>query len=166
MYIEIHEDQVIKYQGNIVPLSPYNINSISAVLKYSIKSTNTGSAQNESKGDTPVKNLEHKIKEKFDIPAWNSLRHTFTLALDTDCTQFMEANRTITISHWGNVNIKDHLSLRNNGAEFVGEYNPSLLPKYRPKSVYYGQTINLDYNTWGFSLRDELGNISSTTVII
>lgn len=77
--------------------------------------------------------------------------------------EFIEANRTITISHWGNVKVHDQLSLRNNGAEFFGEYNPLLMQK--SKSYFKGVTIELPYNTWGFSLRDELGNISSTKVI-
>lgn len=74
----------------------------------------------------------------------------------------MEANRTITVSHWGNINIHDNLQLKNNGAEFLGEYNPILLPKFKPESMFHGVTIKLPEKTWGFSYRDEIGNVSST----
>lgn len=142
--IKIDEKQIIKYEVGLVPVSPYKIQSLRGKLTYSTKAK------------------VHQFPEKTDIRPWNHKKHSFTLHLDTDCVQFIEANRTITISHWGNVNIHDNLKLRNNGAEFTGEYNPILLPKYKPESMFHGVSIHLPTNTWGFSLRDEIGNVSST----
>jgi hypothetical protein len=144
--IKIDEKQIIKYELSLVPVSPYKTTSLRGKLTYSTKAK------------------VHQFPIKENIRAWNYKKHSFTLHLDTDCVQFMEANRTITISHWGNVNIHDDLRLRNNGAEFIGEYNPILLPKYKPESMFHGVSIHLPVNTWGFSLRDEIGNVSSTIV--
>lgn len=142
--IRIDEKQIIKYEIGLVPVSPYKMDNLRGKLTYSTKAK------------------VHQFPPRTNIRAWNHKKHSFTLHLDTDCVQFIEANRTITISHWGNVNIHDNLKLRNNGAEFIGEYNPILLPKYKPESMFHGVGIHLPTNTWGFSLRDELGNVSST----
>ena len=144
--IKIDEKQIIKYELSLVPVSPYKIGALRGKLTYSTKAK------------------VHQFPAKENIRAWNYKKHSFTLHLDTDCLQFMEANRTITVSHWGNVNIHDDLRMRNNGAEFIGEYNPILLPKHKPESMFHGVSIHLPVNTWGFSLRDEIGNISSTIV--
>lgn len=34
--------------------------------------------------------------------------------------------------------------------------------KHKPETLFHGVTALLPVNTWGFSLRDELGNVSST----
>jgi len=132
----------------LIPATPYEIQRLVGRLTYTRKSK------------------QHNFNVVKDVAPWTLKRHTFTLHLDTDCTQFIEANRTVTISHWGNVKIQDQLNLRNNGAEFIGEYNPILMPKYKPESMFHGISIDLPKNAWGFSYRDEIGNISSTKATI
>ena len=76
-----------------------------------------------------------------------------------------KSSRDIEISHWGNIKITEVYDMENRAARFVGEYSVVDLkrdPRGTAKNAFRGAIIKLPYNTWGFSFRDELGNISTS----
>ena len=75
------------------------------------------------------------------------------------------SSRYIEISHWGNIKFTEQYDMQNRAAKFVGEFSTL---DFNERNTHVGRnafrmsTIELPFNTWGFSYRDELGNISTS----
>ena len=74
-----------------------------------------------------------------------------------------EATKTVTVSHWGNINVDEHFELENVGAKLKGEFSRVDYDYYR-KGDNCLKTIFAEYPVYiqGMYFHDYIGNISST----
>jgi len=73
--------------------------------------------------------------------------------------------RNIEISHWGNINFSEEYDMENRAAKLTGHFSTLDFNKrnrHVGKNAFRGTEIKLPYSTWGFSYRDELGNITTS----
>lgn len=81
---------------------------------------------------------------------------------------FEKVVRTIEISHWGNIHIKEEYTLVNEGAKLKGEFGRVVFNKYNPqagKHALKSFQSQLPFDCWGVYYRDEIGNISTSNAV-
>lgn len=75
------------------------------------------------------------------------------------------SSRYIEVSHWGNVKFSEVYDMENRGAKLIGHFSNIDFTDKNPKAgrnAFKRAQIELPYEAWGFSYRDELGNISTS----
>lgn len=79
------------------------------------------------------------------------------------------SSRYIEISHWGNIKFSEVYDMHNRAAKLVGHFSNIDFPNRRPtdqsnagRNSFRYSDIELPYEAWGFSYRDELGNITTS----
>jgi hypothetical protein len=109
-------------------------------------------------------------REKFsaaDVAPLSPTLQRVKFVLNVHFVQSSHTKRYIEISHWGNIYISDQYYLHNRGAKFRGPFSTIDFNKGRKdtgKTAWRKQDIKLPYNAWGLFYRDEIGNISTSTV--
>jgi hypothetical protein len=76
-----------------------------------------------------------------------------------------KSSRHIEVSHWGNVKFTETYDMVNRAANFTGHFSTLDFNKrnhHVGRNAFRMSHIKLPYNAWGFSYRDELGNISTS----
>lgn len=75
------------------------------------------------------------------------------------------SSRYIEVSHWGNIKFSETYDMVNRGANLVGHFSNidfSERNQDAGRNAFRFSDIELPYEAWGFSYRDELGNISTS----
>lgn len=78
---------------------------------------------------------------------------------------FTEMQRTIEISHWGNINVEDHIEMINEGAGVKGEWGRIDFNLYDPsngRAAIKIVEIDLPRYIRGLYFYDYIGNISTS----
>lgn len=76
-----------------------------------------------------------------------------------------KSQRYIEISHWGNIKFSEEYDMQNRAAQLTGHFSRVDFDSRNPKvarNAFRASRIELPYEAWGFSFRDELGNISTS----
>ena len=76
--------------------------------------------------------------------------------------------RRVILSHWGNIKFEEDYDMVNDAAEFKGSFSTLDFNDGNPKvgkQAFRKSVIKMPYSAWGFSYRDELGNITTSTII-
>ena len=146
--INLFEDQKVRVVLLKVPASPYPIekSAFEAVLGTDRKQEKSSAAD-----VAPLSPVEQRVK----------------FALNTHFVQSSRTKRYVEISHWGNIYVSDEYYLHNRGAKFRGAFSTIDFNKGRKdtgRTAWRKQDIRLPYNAWGLFYRDEIGNISTSTV--
>lgn len=109
-------------------------------------------------------------REKFsavDVAPLSPVQQRIKFVLNVHFVQSSRTKRYVEISHWGNIYVSDEYYLHNRGAKFRGAFSTIDFNKGRKdtgKTAWRRQDIKLPYNAWGLFYRDEIGNISTSTV--
>ena len=88
--------------------------------------------------------------------------------LDEPIPIFTDAERTIEVSHWGNIEVREHFEIFNEAAGINGEFSRVDYNSYNPNS---GKTAikeiesDLPVHIRGLSYYDFIGNISSSNAL-
>jgi len=78
---------------------------------------------------------------------------------------FNYANKTLQISHWGNIAIEEQFQIENIGAKLNGEFGRIDYDEYSRtggKNALTEFSAKLPLRAWGLWYRDEIGNISTS----
>lgn len=81
---------------------------------------------------------------------------------------FTEATKTIEVSHWGNINVKEYYSLHNEGAGVKGEWGRVDYNAYNPNDGKHAiKVVDLVLPRYvrGLSYYDYIGNISTSAAV-
>lgn len=149
--INLFEDQKAKITVYKVPASPYKIEKASLDMSYGEPSSaKTEKSENSAVVSplSPVSTILHFVINMHFV--------------ESEITK-----RYIEISHWGNVYFKDLYMLHNRAAKLRGPYSTIDFNKGRKdtgRNAFKQETIRLPETAWGLFYRDEIGNISTSTV--
>lgn len=149
--VTLFDDQKVRVQAYKVPASPYKIEKVEYKVKY-------GDARTPTRDEQTVRN---------PVEPFSPVATTLHFVLNTHFVHSRKTTRYIEISHWGNIFFKDEYYLHNRGAKLRGAFSTIDYNKGRKdtgKNSYRAENIKLPVNAWGFYYRDEIGNISTTTV--
>jgi len=149
-HIDLFEDQKVLLTAYKIPASPYRIEKSSFSITY---------------GDTGNQKKEKGEAASIAPLSPTSLRLHFILNIPF--MQTSTSKRYIEVSHWGNAYLKDEYKLHNRGAKFRGAFSTIDFHKSRKdtgKNAFRSETIKLPVNAFGLFYRDEIGNISTSTV--
>jgi oligosaccharyltransferase complex subunit alpha (ribophorin I) len=78
---------------------------------------------------------------------------------------FTEVQKTIDVSHWGNVGITENYKIVNTGPSLKGEFSRVTYgsrSQADAKNAFRGIEFDLPYEIWGLYYLDEVGNISTS----
>ena len=151
-HIDMFEDQKIELRILSVPASPYRIDKAGIELVYGDPNGGRRTEKTESPGPYLPFTFTGDVR-----------RYT----LNIHFVQSKYTKRYVEISHWGNVYFNDEYLLHNRGAKFRGAFSTIDFNKGRRdtgKNAFRGETITLPHNAWGLFYRDDIGNISTSTV--
>ena len=150
--IDMFEDQKVLLNAYKVPASPYRIEKSSFSITYG-----DAGSQRKEKGDAT------------NIAPLSPSTVRLHFVLNVHFVQTSTTKRYIEVSHWGNAYIKDEYKLHNRGAKFRGAFSTIDFHKSRKdtgKNAFRSETIKLPVNAFGLFYRDEIGNISTSTVSV
>ena|SRR3990167_527383 len=148
--IDLFEDQKVLLTAYKVPASPYRIEKAVSTITYG----DVGS-QRKEKGEATAVNPLSPVSVRLHF------------VLNVPFVQTSITKRYIEVSHWGNAYFKDEYKLHNRGAKFRGAFSTIDFHKSRKdtgKNAFRSETIKLPVNAFGLFYRDEIGNISTSTV--
>lgn len=151
-HIDLFEDQKVQLTAYKVPASPYRIEKSSFSITYG-----DAGSQRKEKGDAS------------NISPLSPTTVRLHFVLNVHFVQTSTTKRYIEVSHWGNAYIKDEYKLHNRGAKFRGSFSTIDFHKSRKdtgKNAFRSETIKLPVNAFGLFYRDEIGNISTSTVSV
>ncbi|XP_031839429.1 dolichyl-diphosphooligosaccharide--protein glycosyltransferase subunit 1 [Nomia melanderi] len=154
------EKQLVKYMGNIYLYSPYNI--MKQTTTVSLPSRNIESytkLKPVSQSDSmitygPYEKLPPFSHEELNIHFENNNKFLTVIKLE----------RSIEISHWGNIAVEEHIDLLHTGALLKGSfsrYEYARESKLGQASIQSFDTI-LPAAASDIYYRDEIGNISTS----
>ena len=78
---------------------------------------------------------------------------------------FKKAEKSIEVSHWGNIAIEEKYLMRNEGALLSGEYGRVDFNEYTDQAGASAlKSLDAEYpiHTWGMYYTDDIGNISTS----
>lgn len=149
--ISLFDDQKVHATVYAVPASVYTVEKSVGQVIYGSKDS--------------TKRSEYST-DQVKAPLLSSKR-TLAFILNIHFVHSKLTKRYIEISHWGNVYFNDEYYLHNRGAKFRGEYSNIDFNKYNVntgKNAFREERIRLPTTAWGFFYRDEIGNITTSTV--
>lgn len=151
-HIDLFEDQKLLLTAYKVPASPYKIEKVVSTITYG----DVGS-QRKEKGEASNVNPLSPVSVRLHF------------VLNIPFVQTSTTKRYVEVSHWGNAYFKDEYKLHNRGAKFRGAFSTIDFHKSRKdtgKNAFRSETIKLPVNAFGLFYRDEIGNISTSTVSV
>lgn len=148
--INLFEDQKVRVVLHKVPASVYPIEKSEFEAVYG-----TDGAQKQEKFSAT------------EVAPLSPVLQRIKFVLNVHFVQSSRTKRYVEISHWGNIYVSDEYYLHNRAAKFRGPFSTIDFNKGRKdtgKTAWRQQKIELPYNAWGLFYRDEIGNISTSTV--
>lgn len=146
--VNLFDDQKVLATVYKVPASPYHIKIATCEVSY---------------GDS------NKV-ERFSATNISPLRPSSVslhFPLNMHFVHSKATTRYIEISHWGNIYFNDQYLLHNRAAKFEGEFSTLDFNKGRKdtgRHAFRSQVVKLPPTAWGLFYRDEIGNITTTSV--
>ena len=131
-----------------VPASPYSIEKAVSEVVY-------------------ADNKRSEIHTKSSIAPLTSEAAKLHFPLNLHFVHSSTTTRYVEISHWGNIYFKDQYLLHNRAAKFRGEFSTLDYNKHKSdtgRNSFRSAKIKLPSNAWGLFYRDEIGNITTSTV--
>lgn len=160
-----YEDQKVQYTDNHYILSPYKTEKQATQVK--LASSNVESRSTEKPTKTSKDVIEYGPYK--DVKPFTSSKMSIHFENNFPFVTFTECLREIEVSHWGNVAVEEHYTLRNTGAALKGSFSRLDYTRGRPqnansKSAFRTLTANLPNSARDIYYRDQIGNISSSHV--
>lgn len=93
------------------------------------------------------------------------MRHTVFGVNNNPQVVFTSVEKTIELSHWGNVAITESYKMVNTGPTLKGEFSRVTYgsrSQADARNAYKGIEFDLPYEIWGLYYQDEVGNISTS----
>ncbi|KAL7068587.1 ribophorin I family protein [Cryptosporidium serpentis] len=171
--IYINENQLVEFKDFQYFLTPYKVENEKTIIHFSL------GTQIERFLPTSMKKQDTKLtyipKNNTDIQTPESMLYVH-FNLNNHLIVYKSVNRTIEISHWGNVYIKEEYTGKNKAATHKGEFNRkeimllagqgfarmrnpgSLLPQNT--HICFQMDHILPYRAIGLEYYDQIGNIS------
>jgi len=156
-----NERQLVKYSDNHFFFSPYVTDELITTVKLASSSVQSHTEKPPSviKGDT----IQYGVYKNVQPFSFSSLSiHFENNRPFLSITKFL---RLIEISHWGNVAVEDHVSMRNNGARIKGSfsrYDYQINPQANGQSALKFLRQYLPTEATDVYYRDDIGNISTS----
>lgn len=158
------EHQKVVFESNAYFFSPYKVRQQVATLKVgtsSIESYSTKVKPVENKG-TGIQYGPYRDVSPFSV---DEMRAHYT----NDRPFFIveSVDRTVEISHWGNLAIEEHYEIKHGGAKLVGPFSRYEYAKNPPQtspSSFRKITATLPLTATDIYFRDRIGNISSSDI--
>ena len=130
------------------PASPYRIESYATEILY---------------GD----NRRSENFQGRDVAPFSASSNKMNFPLNMHFVHSSTTTRYIEISHWGNIYFKDQYLLHNRAAKLRGEFSTLDFNKYKTdtgRNAFRSAKVKLPANAWGLFYRDEIGNITTSSV--
>jgi Ribophorin I len=146
--VNLFDEQKVLVTVYKVPASPYPIKSALADINYGDSSRTERFSANDIAPLSPVTGNMH-------------------FPLNMHFVHSKRTSRYIEISHWGNIYFQEQYLLHNRAAKFKGEFSTLDFNKGRKdtgRHAFRSQVVKLPATAWGLFYRDEIGNITTSTV--
>ncbi|KAG2389090.1 hypothetical protein C9374_014490 [Naegleria lovaniensis] len=158
------EHQKVVYESNAYFFSPYKVRHQVTTVKVgtsSIDSYSTKVKPVENKG-TGIQYGPYRDVTPFSV---DEMRVHYT----NDRPFFIveSVDRTVEISHWGNLAIEEHYEIKHGGAKLIGPFSRYEYAKNPPQtspSSFRKITATLPLTATDIYFRDRIGNISSSDI--
>lgn len=156
--ITLQEDQKVVLTDNVYYFSPYSVLSQSTSYKLA------GTPISYSDEDGKVRGAHIDYKFPTAISGFTVRNTKIHFENNTPFVVFKKVQKTIDVSHWGNIYIEESYQLANEGAEFKGEYSRvDYNAQFNTgRSALKGLSAKYPVHAWGMHYRDEVGNISTS----
>lgn len=159
-HITLMEDQLVRFEDNVLFYSPYVVESQKIVYKMpSTPISFTEKPEVNQRGGS----VEYGLFKNIAPFSVNLTKLHFEN--NTPFVVFKKVVISIEVSHWGNIVIDGSYKIANEGALLTGEYGRVDYSQYKQnsgKSALKSLNADLPYNSWGVYYTDEIGNISTS----
>lgn len=159
--IGLTDDQKMVLVDNVYLFSPYVVLSQSTLYKLA------GPIISHTDLDGKIKGAQLEYRFSTAVNGFNVRDNRIHFENNTPFVVFKKVQKTIEVSHWGNIYIEESYQLKNEGAEFKGEYSRIDFNQYTAtgKSALKGLTARYPVHSWGMHYRDEVGNVSTSRAV-
>jgi len=156
--ITLQEDQKVVLNDNVYYYTPYVVLSQST----SYKLAGTPISYSDEEGKVRGAHIDYKFPTQ--ITGFSVRNNRIHFENNTPFVVFKKVQKTIEVSHWGNIYIEESYQLANEGAEFKGEYSRvDYNAQFNTgRSALKGLNAKYPVHAWGMHYRDEVGNISTS----
>lgn len=106
-----------------------------------------------------------KYGEFKDTPSFKKFDIKIHFINNNYLPYFSLVQKSVEVSHWGNIAIDTFHVLYNDGAQLLGEFGRVNYNKYNERlgrNAIKQLNAELPYHAWGVSYYDEIGNISTS----
>ena len=159
--IGIFDEQLLKYEDNVHFFSPYKTDESNISIEFPNESVESYTKLAGSK----LKSNTLTYAAYTDIAPYSIEPIVLHFNHNTPLPYFSDVERSIEVSHWGNVAINEVYSLVNRGANLTGEFDRiDFLSKHQASALNALESLEaiLPKHAWGLSFRDEIGNVSTS----
>jgi len=156
-----NERQLVKYSDNHFFFSPYLTDEIITTVKLASSSVQSHTEKPPSaiKGDT----IQYGVYKS--VPPFSFSPSSIHFENNRPFVTITKFLRLIEISHWGNVAVEDHISIRVDGARLKGSfsrYDYQINPQANGQSALKFLRQYLPTEATDVYYRDDIGNISTS----
>jgi len=155
------ERQLVKYNDNHYFFSPYYTGEIQTTVKLASTSVQSHieNAPNSIRGD------QIQYGTYKSLPPFSYSQMSIHFENNRPFLSITKYLRLIEISHWGNVAVEDHITMRNDGARLKGafsRYDYQINPQANGQSALKFLREYLPQEAEDVYYRDDIGNISTS----
>jgi oligosaccharyltransferase complex subunit alpha (ribophorin I) len=100
-----------------------------------------------------------------DVAPFSVTKHTVFGVNNNPQVKFSSVEKTVEVSHWGNVGITENYQIVNTGPALKGEFSRVTYGSRNQgdaRNAFKGIEFDLPYEIWGLYYQDEVGNISTS----
>lgn len=160
-----YEDQKVQYIDNHYVLSPYKTEKQATQVK--LASSNVESRSTEKPTKTSKDVVEYGPYK--DVKPFSYSKMSIHFENNFPFVTFTQCLREVEVSHWGNVAVEEHYTLKHTGAALKGSFSRLDYTRGRPqnansKPAFRTLTAVLPNSARDIYYRDQIGNISSSHV--
>jgi oligosaccharyltransferase complex subunit alpha (ribophorin I) len=156
-----NERQLVKYSDNHFFFSPYSTDEIITTVKLASSSVQS----HTEKPPSIIKGEQIQYGPYKNIPPFSFSSLAIHFENNRPFITVINFLRLIEISHWGNVAVEDHITMRNDGARLKGSfsrYDYQINPQANGQSALKFLRQYLPAEAMDVYYRDDIGNISTS----
>ena len=162
--IKQEEHQKVVYEDSVYMFTPYKVKSQVTNVK-----VGTPAIESYSSDVKPAENRGNSIVygPYRDIAPFKSANFRVHYTNDRPFFVVESVERTVEISHWGNLAVEEHYEVKHSGAKLIGafsRYEYSKNPAQTSPSSFRKITATLPLLANEIYFRDRIGNISSSDI--
>ena len=162
--IKQDEHQKVVYEDNAYFFTPYKVKSQITLVKLG-----TSAVESYTNTVKPVENKGNGIQYGpfRDVVPFTTAGVRLHYVNDRPCFVVSSVERTVEISHWGNLAVEEHYEIKHTGAKLVGPFSRfeySKNPGQTSPASFRKITATLPLLANDIYFRDRIGNISSSDI--